>query len=335
MTFINQEILKMFLNTKMKRSLLTTPAALVAMVMILFTACKSTKDTSVQAPQSKAENYDLADALLWKIEGKNLTEPSYLYGTIHMIEKESFFWPKGTLAAFEDAESVAFEIDMDDMKDPTAIMGIMSKAMMNDGKGLKDLYSAEDYEFVKKHFTEMGIPFMMMERLKPMFLTVFASGDMEFGQGFGPDSDIKSYEMEFWDLAKESKKDVSGLETIDFQLSVFDSIPYEAQAEMLLETIKAGDQGEDDTMKQMIQMYKDQDITRMVAFMSEVEEGGIDGYEDVLLYKRNKNWIPIMGEKMLKGKVFFAVGAGHLGGKNGVIDLLKKEGYKLTPLSAE
>ena len=66
---------------------------------------------------------------------------------------------------------------------------------------------------------------------------------------------------------------------------------------------------------------------------SEVEEGGIQGYEDVLLYKRNKNWIPIMGDKMTKGQVFFAVGAGHLGGKDGVIDLLKKEGYKLTPLS--
>ena len=59
----------------------------------------------------------------------------------------------------------------------------------------------------------------------------------------------------------------------------------------------------------------------------------IDGYEDVLLYTRNKNWIPIMEEKMKAHKTFFAVGAGHLGGKNGVIDLLKKAGYKLTPLS--
>ena len=67
--------------------------------------------------------------------------------------------------------------------------------------------------------------------------------------------------------------------------------------------------------------------------MSEAEEGGIEGYEDVLLYTRNKNWIPIMSEQMSTNKTFFAVGAGHLGGKDGVIDLLKKEGFKLTPLS--
>lgn len=319
----------------MKRLFAAVPALMALSTLLIFNSCKSTKNAVVtqEAPKTTVENYDLADALLWKIEGKGLTEPSYLYGTIHMIDEESFFWPQGTLAAFEDAESVAFEIDMDEMKDPAAIMGIMSKAMMNDGKGLKDLYSAEDYEFVKNHFTEMGIPFMLMERLKPMFLTVFASGDMEFGQGFGEGTGVKSYEMEFWDLAKGSNKDVSGLETIDFQLSVFDSIPYEAQAEMLLETIKSGGEGTDDTMEQMVQMYKDQDISKMVSFMSEVEEGGIQGYEDVLLYKRNKNWIPIMGDKMTKGQVFFAVGAGHLGGKDGVIDLLKKEGYKLTPLS--
>lgn len=298
-------------------------------------SCKSTKKATKSAVTSTPtvqKDYSLEDALLWKIEGKGLTAPSYLFGTIHMIEKESFFWPAGTLAAFEDAESVAFEIDMDDMKDPAAIMGIMSKAMMNEGKSLKDLYSAEDYAYVKNHFTEMGIPFMMLERLKPMFLTVFAGGDMEFGQGFGPDSDVKSYEMEFWDLAKESSKDVSGLESIDFQLSVFDSIPYSAQAEMLIETIRSGGEA-DDTMEQMVEMYKNQEISRMVTFMSEVEEGGIEGYEDVLLYQRNKNWIPIMQEKMSKGQVFFAVGAGHLGGKDGVIDLLKTEGYKMTPLS--
>jgi len=178
----------------------------------------------------------------------------------------------------------------------------------------------------------MGIPMFFMEKLKPMFLTVFASGDVEFGKGFGADSSIKSYEMELNTLAEESGKEVSGLETIEFQLSVFDSIPYEAQADMLIETIKAGDT-EDDTFQQMISMYRNQDISRMVTFMSEAEEGGIDGYEDVLLYTRNKNWIPVMAEKMKEAQTFFAVGAGHLGGQKGVIELLKKQGYKLTPLS--
>lgn len=319
----------MRITSKINASLISKLGLLVFVLCFMF-ACKSTKDITAKG-MSKAENYDLENALLWKIEGQGLTEPSYLYGTIHMIEKESFFWPEGTLAAFEDAESITFEIDMDDMFDMGAQMGLLTKAFMADGKTLKDLYSAEDYELVKNHFDGMGIPMFFMEKLKPMFLTVFASGDVEFGKGFGDDSDIKSYEMEFFSLAQDSKKEVSGLETIEYQMSVFDSIPYSAQAEMLLESIQSSDT-EDDSFKEMIQMYKDQNITKMVSFMSE-EEQGIEGYEDVLLYTRNKNWIPVMAKQMAANQVFFAVGAGHLGGKNGVIDLLKKEGYKLTALS--
>lgn len=292
-------------------------------------ACKGTQDLQ-QANVTEA-NYDLADALLWKIEGKDLSTHSYLFGTIHMIDKESFFWPQGTLAAFEEASKTAFEVDLDDMFDVGKQMGLMTKAFMDDGKSLKDLYSEEDYKVVKAHFDGMGLPMMFLEKLKPMFLTVFASGDIEFGKGFGEQSDVKSYEMEFFELAKDMGKDVEGLETIEFQMSVFDSIPYKAQAEMLLETIKSSDT-ENDAFKEMIDMYKAQDINRMVTYMSEEEEG-IQGYEDVLLYQRNKNWIPIMEEMMMKDKVFFAVGAGHLGGQYGVIDLLKKAGYKLTPVS--
>ena len=312
-------------------------AVLVAL-SLSSTGCKTTKDIATEGGEmagkamSDKDNYELENALLWKIEGQGLTAPSYLFGTIHMIDKENFFWPKGTLTALDDAEKVSFEIDLDDMFDMGAQMGLLTKAFMADGKTLKDLYSEEDYKVVKDHFDGMGIPMFFMEKLKPMFLTVFAGGDVEFGKGFGEDSSIKSYEMELYSIAQESQKDVSGLETIEYQMSVFDSIPYDVQANMLLETIKGSDT-EDDTFKEMMVMYKNQEITRMVDFMNESEEGGIDGYEDVLLYTRNKNWIPIMEEKMKAHKTFFAVGAGHLGGKNGVIDLLKKAGYKLTPLS--
>ena len=311
------------------------PLCMTMLAIILGAiSCKSTKQLSESsaATTPSVANYDLENALLWKIEGKGLTAPSYLFGTIHMIDQENFFWPEGTLSALETADRVSFEIDLDDMFDMGAQMGLLTKAFMADGKTLKDLYTDEEYAFVKSHFDGMGIPMFFMEKLKPMFLTVFASGDVEFGKGFGDDSSIKSYEMELYSLAQESGKDVSGLETIEYQMSVFDSIPYEAQADMLLETIKSSDT-EDDTFKEMINMYTSQDITSMVSFMSEMEEGGIEGFEDVLLYTRNKNWIPIMAEKMAAHKMFFAVGAGHLGGKNGVIDLLKKEGYTLTPIS--
>lgn len=302
--------------------------------IIIFSACKSTQKNVVDGQaitKNAPENYDLEDALLWQIEGNGLKEPSYLFGTIHMITKENFFWPKGTLAALDASEQAFFEVDLDDMFDISAQMGMITKAFMKDNQKLSDFYSDEDYILVKNHFKDLGLPMFFLEKIKPMFLTVFASGDVEFASGLGGDSDIKSYEMELYNLCKDSNKEVDGLETLDFQISVFDSIPYQAQADMLLETIKASD-AENDMFKQMIDMYTNQDINLMVSSMS-TEEAGLQGYEDLLLNQRNRNWIPVMAEKMTTAKTFFAVGAGHLGGKDGVIHLLKNEGYTLTPLS--
>ena len=295
-------------------------------------SCKSTKQISeTPAVVSQKENYDYEDALLWEITGNNLPHESYLFGTIHMISADRFFWPDGALAAFDKSQDVVFEIDLDDMFDMGAQMGLITKAFMSDNQKLSDFYSEEDWGLVKSHFDNMGIPMFFLEKLKPMFLTVFASGDVEMGQGFGEDSSMKSYEMEIYELAQDSKKDVDGLESMEYQMSVFDSIPYQVQADMLIETIKSSD-SENDAFKEMVDMYVAQDINRMVSAMSE-EEAGIEGYEDVLLYQRNRNWIPIMSEKMKTAKTFFAVGAGHLGGKDGVIDLLQREGYTLKPLS--
>ena len=298
------------------------------LLVFVIASCKGTKDL---ASENKPEDYSLDDALLWKIEGNGLTEHSYLFGTIHIIDQESFFWPKGTLAALDDSENVVFEIDMDDMFDISAQMGLLTKAFMSDGQKLSDFYSEDDYAKVTSHFDGMGLPMFFLERIKPMFLTVFASGDVDFGAGLGGDSSMKSYEMELYSISEASSKEVGGLETIEFQISVFDSIPYQEQADMLLQTIETSD-SEDDSFKMMVDMYTQQQIDKMVSSMSE-DEMGMAEYEDLLLNQRNKNWIPVMSEMMMKSQTFFAVGAGHLAGKEGVIHLLKKEGYTLTPLS--
>ena len=303
-------------------------AIFIIAISFTFTSCKTTKDGLSQ----KIENQDykpLTNALLWKIEGNDITEASYLYGTIHLIDSDAYFLPKGTLAAIDNTKKMVFEIDMNEMSDMGNMMSIMNKAFMSDGKTLKDLISEEDYKMVDAHFTKIGMPLMMLERMKPMFLTVFASGDMD-PAGLQNGS-MKSYEMEFMEIAKSSNKPMAGLETIEFQMSVFDSIPYQAQAEMLIETIKSGDSGSDQ-MKEMVEMYKSQNINAMISMITDEGEQ-LSEYEDILLSKRNKAWISGMRTMMSEMPTFFAVGAGHLAGEKGVINLLKKEGYTLTPIS--
>jgi len=263
-------------------------------------------------------------ALLWKITGKDLTTPSYLYGTIHMIDKEDFFLTDATKQAVKDAKMLTFEINMDEMTDMGAQMALLTKAFMADGKSLSDLLTEEEYTMVKKHFEEKGLPIFLFERVKPMFLTVLADMDMSGGGGMAT-GEIVSYEMELMKMGKADDKKMGGLETMEFQMSMFDSIPYEAQAKMLVDAINAGDAG-DEQFAAMVKLYKDQDIQGMQT-MFEGEEGGLEGFEDLLLVGRNKNWIPIMGKQMSAMPTMFAVGAGHLGGRYGVIALLREDGY--------
>ncbi len=135
--------------------------------------------------------------------------------------------------------------------------------------------------------------------------------------------------MEFMEMASAQQKETGGLETIAFQMSIFDSIPYKAQAEMLVQAIQtAADANSNQQFEEMIKLYKAQDIEKLQQSISE-DESGISEFEELLITKRNEAWIPQMKKMMTENITFFAVGAGHLGGKNGVINLLRKEGYTL------
>lgn len=298
---------------------------LVFAVLFSIVACKQTKSIVVEAPvEEKLEN-----ALLWEISGNELTKSSYLFGTIHIIGAEDYFIPKGTLSAIDNTEKIVFEINMEEMEDMSKLMSIIGGVMMNNGTTLKDLVSEEDYKLISDHFESLGLPMFFFDKMKPMFLTVFSSGDVKPGDL--ETGAIKSYESELMTIGKESNKEFGGLETIEYQISVFDSIPYTDQAEMLVESIKSANT-QDDQFKEMIRVYKAQDLNAMQEMFA-AEDGGIGEHEDVLLVNRNKNWIPVMKTMMTEKPTFFAVGAGHLGGDFGVIKLLQEAGYNLKPIS--
>lgn len=300
---------------------------------VAFVGCKPAKEIVQQIPSVSQidDSQPLQKSLLWKIEGNGIKNVSYLYGTIHMIPGDDFFLPIGTSSALSNASNIYFEVDMDDMMNIGKQIKLLTKAFMKDGTRLKDLLSPEDYKLVKSKFESLGLPFMLFERVKPMFLSMFVQGD------FNPEDlqngSITSYEMEFYETAKENEIPVDGLETLEFQMSIFDSIPYSDQAKMLVESIRSTNI-EDDEFQKMIELYKAQDVDGMYD-MFQGEDVDIGEYEDLFLTTRNKNWIPIMQNVLPTGNLFFAVGAGHLGGPNGVIRLLRKAGYTVTPVKSE
>lgn len=268
-------------------------------------------------------------SLVWKVSGNGLKKPSYVYGTIHLIPKDDFKLPLAVGVALDNVRRVAFEIDMKEMTNFRTQIGLMTKALMPGGKTLKDLLPAEDYSFVKEKMNEKGLPGGMFERMKPMFLsTMFSTGEEEGGPE--TNAQMTSVEMELYRMARRRKLESAGLETAAYQMAIFDSIPYEAQAKMLVESLRSSDkeEGGEDELAKMLELYRNQDINGMQTMIGD-SQYGMDNYEDILLKNRNHNWIPIMRRYMLDAPTLFAVGAGHLGGASGVVALLRKEGYRV------
>jgi uncharacterized protein YbaP (TraB family) len=291
-------------------------------------SCKSTQQAAVvYAPNQVVPT---EKSVFWKISGNGLKKPSYLYGTIHVIPKKEYEMPNAVREALDNSKRVTFEIDMKELTNIRTQMSLMTKAFMPGGKTIKDLLSADDYHYVKAKMAEKGLPAGMMERMKPLFLSTLFSGDDEGGSK-ASNGAMTSVEMELYRSARNRKLETAGLETTSYQMSIFDSIPYQAQAKMLVEGLRSTEvdsTSSGNQLEELLKLYRDQDISAMQSMIAD-EGDGMSAYEEILLKKRNRNWISPMGRMMREKPTIFAVGAGHLGGPGGVVALLRKEGYRV------
>ncbi len=293
----------------MKRNFLT---ALSVLFLALPLAAQQPKDT-------------LANALLWEISGPGITQSSWLFGTIHLIAVDSFDLPDRLLARLSKADRLVLELNMDEATNPMTQLSLLPKMMMPDGIKLRDLLEDADYKLVMERLDAMGLPGFLMESIKPLFLSALIDPSMAPGGG-----GVESYDMTLYELAKKNDMQHSGLESIEEQLAAFDAVSLNDQAKMLVEQLRATS---DSTMQMddLVRFYKQENLTALQAMMDEQQDMD-PGMMESLLYGRNRRWIPIMQTMMATERVFFAVGAGHLAGEEGVIRLLQKQGFILTPI---
>lgn len=261
-------------------------------------------------------------SLIWKISGNGLQQESYLFGTIHIIPEEDYFLPNGVDSMLLRSKKLVLEMDL---SDPSLQLKVMGAMLMDSGRTLKDLYSEKDYAFlVKKLEKNYGLSIDAMGGMKPIMIQQSLMMKKMMGGSY------KSYEKEF--MAKIADKDIKvvGLETLEDQLNAINAVPVAEQADGLLEAVKNPKDGEK-SLEKLIEKYKMQDIEALYGAISEKKED-IGKYEDDLLLNRNKNWIPKIAEMAQKESIFVAVGAAHLGGENGVINLLRKAGFTVEPV---
>jgi uncharacterized protein YbaP (TraB family) len=270
----------------------------------------------------------LEKSLLWKIYGNGAKDTSYLYGTIHMIEKKDFVVSKTLKNRFKKTESLVMEIQLD--MDPAAKAFIKDNALYPNGKSIKDYLNETDYNYFQTYLKDsmkMGvIKVKICEMMRPFYAQSLIMADQM--------KNSESYEKSFHKMAK--KKEKLGLETIQEQMSILASGELDVQVKDFIRDIKDGKLNASSEMAKLVSFYKNQDIqglyNEMIVSM-EKDGGKIGGVtKEDFLDNRNKRWIPKLADFMKNKTLFIAVGAGHLAGEFGVIQLLRNQGYTVLPI---
>jgi len=261
---------------------------------------------------------DKTNTLLWEISGNGLQQPSYLFGTIHMICKEDFLISEIVKQKFNSSKRVYLELDMDD---PQLQVTLMQQMQLPSKETLKNKLGESNFKkldsFLQK---EMSMNLVMFDKFKPMMVMGLLA------QRLLPCASMESYEMNFVKMASEQKKELLGLEKVEDQLGVFDAIPDSLEIRSIMNMVNDFESHKKE-FSRMSSIYKTQDLDALYQLMAESPE--MMGSQELLLDRRNRNWIPVMESVMKNSTTFFAVGAGHLAGSQGVLELLRKQGYKV------
>jgi uncharacterized protein YbaP (TraB family) len=270
----------------------------------------------------KAQNTS-ENALLWEISGNGLTHSSYIFGTIHLIPENDFFFTDIMKENLLKCNTLALEIDMD--MSLSEKIELSKKMLLPEGKEISEFMTEEQYKKFISFLTDTlkigKLKLNMMTKYKPIFSSALIISEL-IGKS-------KTYEEEFMTLAKKNKIHVIGLETADYQINVLDKISIEDQVKMLFEN-DLNQNGLDDYYK-LVESYKNQNLNDLYELFKN-EETIVD-FEEDLLVKRNKNWISVIENQIKNQSVFIAVGAGHLPGNKGVLNLLTKQGYIIKPIN--
>ena len=259
----------------------------------------------------------LENSLLWKITGNGLKKPSYVLGTMHLICDPTLS-PK-TLRALDKTSQLYLEIDL---TNESSILNASEDFYMEKNQTIKGLLTEEEYlrldEFLKKY---MSVSLELLNNVKPINISYLL-------YPFFLECDAESIESQLVKVTKEQNELTFGLESNEAHNAVIDNYSNREQILELLELTKKDDKTLKNEAQQMARIYLAEDIEQMYANSNEENAQ----FNEAILNDRNKKWIPVMEKAMKDKPTFFGVGAAHLAGEEGVIKLLRKQGYKVEPV---
>ena len=266
---------------------------------------------------------DKYNSLFWEISGNGLKESSFLYGTMHTQDDRVFQFKEGVMDAFNHAKIYAMELNVDSIDQ----VALLSKLIMDSTHSLKTLLTESEYTMVSDFFRDsLRQPLFLFEKMQPLFTAQMVSlRDLEAQQA-------DALDIYFFKEAKKQKKQTIGLEKTIEQIDAFSSISYELQAEGLVDAVKNYGNEDELDMDAMMKYYVEGNLDKLLEMTTEYDEEDEEMskiFNDVFLVKRNHNMADRAEPFIKKGSTFIAVGAAHLPGEEGIIELLRKKGYKV------
>ena len=277
---------------------------------------------SIGFAQSNNVSYQKNDnTLLWEVSGNGLATPSYLFGTFHLMCKDDMVFSKNFSNALFNSNTLVMEIDLSDSKNT---FGAIEFLKMKNDNTLKKILSQNDYNKLSTFFKDsLKMSLSFFENMKPVFLQALFYPKMMSCKQTG------SLEEAIMVQAKKANKQIKGLETIELQSALLDNLSYQDQAKSLMELIDDF-QNQKLNFEQLLQSYKSQHALEMKKLIESDPE--LKNQMPELLDNRNLNWVNQFEKLMPNTSLFVAVGAGHLFGEMGLIQLLRKKGYQLKPI---
>ncbi|MDF7824256.1 TraB/GumN family protein [Pontiellaceae bacterium B12227] len=281
-------------------------------ILILFAAFVS---TAVQA-----------DSTLWKVtSGKHTL---YVQGSSHVLKQENYPVAPAIEAAYTTATALVLEVDMAEMTSPKTQQLILGKAMLPQPETLQTVLQPETYKRLGKAAADSGLPVETLHPFKPWFATMTLTLVKMQKLGFDQNLGLDQY---FYNKAVSDGKKVIGLETIDFQIALFDSLANENPDDFVNRSL-ADLELLDTEITELIKAWETGDMETLDRLMSK-SFAEYPGLYAKFITARNKAWVKQLS-KMIKddNTYMVVVGAGHLPGQEGVINLLRKQGFSTEQL---
>ena len=262
-------------------------------------------------------------SFLWKVS--NEKHSIYLLGSIHYLKQEHYPLRQPILDALDHSQRLVLEIDLNSAKPQAAQRATMEKAVYRDATTLQQNIDADTYRLVGERAVQLGIDMQVLSPMKPWFVALTLMAIKLDKLGLNHNLGVDRY---LADRAQQSGKTTSGLETLEFQIGLLDQLSRRDQELLLKEMVRELDLL-DHNINLIVQAWLTGDRESLESSLLE----GMREYPDIhqkIIVDRNRRWSAQI-EKLLEqgGGAMVVVGAAHLVGTDGVVDLLKARGYKL------